>query len=289
MTNKAKTIKFIVSDMDGTLFEGHRETIFDLSLRNEEALKKIKDSNIEFCVSSGRMVDFGIQLLKKYGFSKIRVAGFNGAVCSDCGKIVSTLPIPYSTLSKIIPIIKTKYSSEFRSLQLQTLTSERLFLPNDESSIQSYQKDIDRLGIGRISKTTIDDYLKDPKDTMIGKLSFYMPSKDRSIQAINDLRSATSDGSIFITMSSDTLVEIVNPNAGKDNFVSYLRKTYNLSKDEIAVIGDAPNDRKMFSESNFRFAMASGDESLKSDADFIVNDVAECIDYCINYNKGKVE
>ena len=141
MANKEKTIKFIVSDMDGTLFEGHGETIFDLSLRNEDALKRIQESNIEFCVSTGRMVDFGIHLLKKYGFSKIRAAGFNGAVCYDCGKIVSTLPIPYLTLTKLIPMIKDKFGSELQALQLQTLTSERLFLSHDDSCIQSYQND----------------------------------------------------------------------------------------------------------------------------------------------------
>ena len=270
--------------MDGTLFEGHGETVFDLSSRNEEALKRIHESNIDFCVSTGRMIDFGIQLLKKYGFSKIRAAGFNGAVCYDCGKIVSTLPIPYLTLTKLIPIINEKFGSEIRFLQLQTLSSERLFISNTDPSLQFYQKDIDKLGIGKISSLTINDYLDDPKDITIGKLSFYMPSKEKSVQAITELRNLINDDSIFITMSSDTLIEIVNPKAGKDNFISYLRNTYNLGKDEIAVIGDALNDKKMFSESNFRFAMASGNELLKKEADFIVNDVAECIDYCIDYN-----
>lgn len=288
MERKKKAIKFIVSDMDGTLFEGHGETVFDLCSRNEEALKRIQNANIEFCVSSGRMVDFGIQLLKKYGFSKIRAAGFNGAVCYDCGKIVSTLPIPYLTLKKIISIIREKYGSELQFLQLQTLTSERLFIIKDESVIQFYQKDIDKHGIGKISSLTIDDYLNDPKDTLIGKLSFYMPTKEKAIQVVADLQNLIDENdSIFVTMSSDTLIEIMNPKAGKDNFVLYLRNAYNLEKDEIAVIGDALNDKKMFSESNFRFAMASGNELLKKDADFIVNDVAECIDYCIDYNKDK--
>lgn len=285
MTIPHTKIKFIVSDLDGTLFHGSGKTAFDLSKRNEEALERCNKSDIEFCVSTGRMIDFGIELLKKYRFTNIRAAGFNGAVCSDCGKIVLTLPIPYDIIKTIVPIVKDKYSTELQALQFQTLTSERLFESHNDPCIESYRNLFRTLGIGKISDMTIGDYLNNPKNTMIGKVSFLMPSKQHTIKAMNELRTLINDDSLFITMSNDFLVEMVNPKAGKDSFISYLRNAYHFSKDEIAVIGDAPNDTKMFSESNLRFAMESGDETLKSEADFVVKDVAECIDYCINYNK----
>lgn len=55
-------IKVIVSDMDGTLFKDHKETIFNLSDRNEEALSNIQKANVAFYVASGRMYSYG----KKY-------------------------------------------------------------------------------------------------------------------------------------------------------------------------------------------------------------------------------
>ena len=85
-------IKWIVSDLDGTLFEGHGETVFDLCPANEAALKALQRQGIEFCVASGRMIGYGIHLLEKYGFRAIRAAGFNGAVCYDQGQ-VSVFPL----------------------------------------------------------------------------------------------------------------------------------------------------------------------------------------------------
>ena len=78
-------IKWIVSDLDGTLFEGHGETVFDLSPANEAALQAVQNAGIEFSAASGRMIGYGIHLLEKYGFPQIRTAGFNGAVCYDQG------------------------------------------------------------------------------------------------------------------------------------------------------------------------------------------------------------
>ena len=62
-------IKWIVSDLDGTLFEGHGETVFDLCPANEAALKALQRQGIEFCVASGRMIGYGIHLLENMGFA----------------------------------------------------------------------------------------------------------------------------------------------------------------------------------------------------------------------------
>ncbi len=56
-------IKWIVSDLDGTLFEGHGETVFDLSPANEAALQAVQNAGIEFSAASGRMIGYGIHLL----------------------------------------------------------------------------------------------------------------------------------------------------------------------------------------------------------------------------------
>ena len=39
-------IKWIVSDLDGTLFDGHGETVLDLSAENEAALREIQQAGI---------------------------------------------------------------------------------------------------------------------------------------------------------------------------------------------------------------------------------------------------
>ena len=97
-------IKWIVSDLDGTLFDGHGETVLDLSAENEAALREIQQAGIEFSAASGRMIGYSIHLMKKYGFSKIRAAGFNGAVGYDQGKWVAVRALKRETLGQIIQL-----------------------------------------------------------------------------------------------------------------------------------------------------------------------------------------
>lgn len=102
-------IKWIVSDLDGTLFEGHGETVFDLSPANEAALQAVQNAGIEFSAASGRMIGYGIHLLEKYGFPQIRTAGFNGAVCYDQGQFVVTHALAIRQIRQIVEITRKAF------------------------------------------------------------------------------------------------------------------------------------------------------------------------------------
>ena len=83
-------------------------------------------------------------------------------------------------------------------------------------------------------------------------------------------------------MSNSRTIEICNKDANKGVFIQYLLNHYHYTKDEIAVIGDALNDGAMFPYVTHSFAMESGNEEIKRKAKYIVKDVAECIDICLN-------
>lgn len=276
-------IKFIVSDMDGTLFEGHGEIVFDLTERNEKALEKLKESDIEFCVASGRMIGFGIRLMEKYHFPKVRAAGFNGAVCYDQGEFVSVYQLDLSLIRKIVNMLKEEYP-DYEVIQVQGLNSERIFTDLKHPIIDYYQKSIAKIGIGRVMDFTVDDFLSGKTETLAGKLSVTMPTKERTLEVKEKIQAMVKEA-CFVTMSNDTLIEIGNALANKGVFVRYLKKAYHLSSDEIAVIGDAMNDTEMFSESTHTFAMRSGNEKVKEMADYVVDDVAECIEICLRLNE----
>lgn len=276
-------IKFIVSDMDGTLFDGHGETVFDLTKRNEEALKKCKDANIEFCVASGRMIGFGIRLMEKYQFSKVRAAGFNGAVCYDQGNFVSVYQLDMNLIRQIVDMLNREYP-DCEVIQVQGLNSERIFTDLNHPIIDYYKESIEKIGIGKVMDFTVEDFLAGKTDTLAGKLSVTMPTKERTLEVKDKIKAIVQDA-CFVTMSNDTLIEIGNASANKGVFVKYLKEAYHLDRDEIAVIGDAMNDTEMFPESAYTFAMRSGNDQVKKMADYVVDDVAECIDICLKLNE----
>lgn len=276
-------IKFIVSDMDGTLFEGHGETVFDLTERNQAALKKVQQSDIEFCVASGRMIGFGTHLMERYGFKRVRAAGFNGAVCYDQGEFVATRPLDRELIRQIVEMLKESFP-QTKVIQIQGLNSERIFTSLDHPVVETYRQSIAKIGIGRIMDFTVDDFLEDDHGTMAGKLSVTMNNKEECLEVIQAVRAIVKD-QCFVTMSNDTLIEIGNCHASKGVFVRYLREAYHLEKEEIAVIGDAMNDTEMYPEAGLCFAMENASEEVKAMADVIVKDVAQCIEFCIRRNE----
>ena len=51
-------IRFIITDLDGTLFHGHGDSLFDLTSENTEALAKARANGIRVLPCSGRTVTY---------------------------------------------------------------------------------------------------------------------------------------------------------------------------------------------------------------------------------------
>ena len=155
-------IKWIVSDLDGTLFEGHGETVFDLSPANEAALQAVQNAGIEFSAASGRMIGYGIHLLEKYGFPQIRTAGFNGAVCYDQGQFVVTHALAIRQIRQIVEITRKAFP-QCTMIQVQGLNSERILANLQDPIAEHYRKECAKLGIGQVMDFTLDQFLDDSR------------------------------------------------------------------------------------------------------------------------------
>jgi Cof subfamily protein (haloacid dehalogenase superfamily) len=58
-------------------------------------------------------------------------------------------------------------------------------------------------------------------------------------------------------------LDITHPKANKGEVVKYLAERYRLSTDEIATIGDMPNDVLMFAHSGLSIAMGNADPAVQ--------------------------
>jgi hydroxymethylpyrimidine pyrophosphatase-like HAD family hydrolase len=61
-------------------------------------------------------------------------------------------------------------------------------------------------------------------------------------------------------------LDITHPDANKAAVVEYLAKMYQLDKNQIATIGDMPNDVLMFEKSGLSIAMGQAADDVKSKA-----------------------
>jgi hypothetical protein len=58
-------------------------------------------------------------------------------------------------------------------------------------------------------------------------------------------------------------LDVTHPLANKGEVAKYLTKKYKLSADELATIGDMPNDILMFAHSGLSIAMGNADPEVK--------------------------
>jgi hypothetical protein len=58
-------------------------------------------------------------------------------------------------------------------------------------------------------------------------------------------------------------LDVTHPRANKGEVVKYLAERYRLATDEIATIGDMPNDVLMFAHSGLSIAMGNADAEVK--------------------------
>ena len=79
----------------------------------------------------------------------------------------------------------------------------------------------------------------------------------------------TEVGGIYVTASSEFLLEISDRNSGKHAAVRYLLDRLQIGREETAAFGDADNDAGMLSYVGAGVAVANASESCRRSADYI--------------------
>jgi len=73
------------------------------------------------------------------------------------------------------------------------------------------------------------------------------------------------------TRSQPYYLDVTHPQANKGEVVSTLSKLLNIPPEQIATIGDMPNDVLMFRKSGFSIAMGNASEEVKAQASTVTD------------------
>ena len=85
-------------------------------------------------------------------------------------------------------------------------------------------------------------------------------------EAVAEASSAAQDelgDNVSASRSQPYYLDITHPEANKGSVVRFLAATYAISTDEIATIGDMPNDVLMFAHSGLSIAMGNADREVQ--------------------------
>jgi Cof subfamily protein (haloacid dehalogenase superfamily) len=245
----AKKISLVLADVDGTLV--NEEKI--LTERAQRAVGQLRDAGIRFAITSGRP-PLGMAMLFDPLALDTPIAGFNGGlfVKRDL-TILEQKTVPADVAGQAIDLIRehgldawvyrgndwliTKADAPHAAREAWTVKFEPKVVADVREKLDQIAKIV---GVS-------DDHDKVQRCEAAAQTAF--GSRATAAQ------------------SQPYYLDITNKDANKGAVVEYLSAHLNIPTQEIATIGDQPNDVLMFKRSGLSIAMGNASDDVKKQAD----------------------
>lgn len=249
------SIKMIVSDLDGTLFNSDEEG-YGVSLKLIEEIDKFKKKGKIFTIATGRPEETSLDVINKLGINAPYIV-YNGAKIIDkCGKEIYSeafsLKIWITFLEKLQQIGATVIFSY----------NGQLFCLERTERISVYEKK-ELIKCHVVDSKLVDSELEVNKILIIGnveKYKEYWQELDENFK--NEFR---------YVISEDNYMEIVKKHVSKGSALKQLKNYLGIKDEEVVTIGNHMNDKELIEEAHIGVAVANAVEGLKSIADFVTD------------------
>lgn len=247
--------KLIVSDFDDTLVD-------DSQYISESTIKAISDYEKrggKFVLCTGRMISAIIPHAKKMGL-KGDIVGYQGAVVADIesGKFIVEHAISFDKAIKV-----AKYLEE-KGLYYQLYQDDTFVIEKENEYSKLYRKFTfkEPIVVGESLLSYMTQTCLSPTKILI------INEPERIPYILEDLIGVFGD-QLLINSSKRFIIEIVPLGIDKGSAVKDLARKYDLSLDEIIVVGDGLNDVPMLSCGAYGFAVENANPKLKKIASVI--------------------
>jgi Cof subfamily protein (haloacid dehalogenase superfamily) len=241
-------IKLFLADVDGTLVTKDKV----LTERAQQRVRDLRAAGITFAITSGRPPKGMAMLLQPLAIDT-PIAGFNGGqwVNPDLSIIES------HTLSRDIADKTVKLLADngldvwlYSGADWMIHKQDAPHVAREEWTVKFPPKVVQEYGDALNEAVKIvgcsDDLDKMQKIAETAK------------QELGDNASAA--------LSQPYYLDVTHPQANKGGVVEYLSRHFNIAPDEIATIGDQPNDVLMFRKSGMSIAMGNASEQVQKQA-----------------------
>lgn len=257
--------RLLLADVDGTLVTKEKK----LTDRAVAAVKKLREQGIEFAVTSGRPPKGMQMLIEPLGITT-PIAAFNGGlfVKPDLS-IISEHVLGKEVVAPIIKIIEDNKLDVW------------IYRGNDWFVHERHGAHVDReewtVKFSPQVVSSYDDVLD--KVAKIVGVSDDLEAVARCEKAVRDAygphvgtkqttpgRDIGKEGAVTAARSQPYYLDVTHPEANKGGVVLTLAKMLNLKPEEIATIGDMPNDVAMFEKGGLSIAMGQASDEVKKSA-----------------------
>lgn len=247
MTRKPK-ISLVLADVDGTLVTEDKV----LTERAQAAVRSLYRAGIRFAITSGRPPK-GMAMLFEALQLETPIAGFNGGlfVKPDLS-IIEQKTLPPDVAAKTIELIRAHDMDAW------------VYRGNDWLITKPGAPHVAREAwTVKFEPVVVTDYagMFDGVEKIVG----ISDDLDRVQRCEADAQAAFGERATA-TRSQPYYLDVTNKDANKGAVVDYLSRQLGVPADEIATLGDQPNDVLMFRRSGFSIAMGNASDQVKAQA-----------------------
>lgn len=256
--------KIFISDLDGTLLKSEKNDSKNISIKNIKAIQDfVRDGN-SFAVATARGIDYKNELEEILKI-KVDYIGNNGACTMIAGKM-KVHSIPYELVKQII-----KFTLE-KNLDVTIILNTRnefFYIPTNKFPFNSSG----RINTEFIVKNGI--VYDETFDLEITKVMFFVA--ENKVLEIKEILMNQFNESLEIVLSDTDIIDMTSKGCNKGKGVLELIETYQLNREQVAVVGDTENDVSMFQCINQSYCMNHAMDHVKKEAAMIVQSVDEAL------------
>lgn len=250
----APRIKLLLADVDGTLVT--KEKI--LTAQAVAAVQALHEAGVMFAITSGRPPR-GMAMLIEPLALQAPVAGFNGGVLTKPDlTVIETRTLSAQAAQDAIRVVTGK------GLDAWVYTADEWLVRDSKAA-----------HVDREAWTVKFDPVVVPAftDTQLGqavKIVGVSDDLDLVAQCEAAVQQALGDGA-SVARSQPYYLDVTNPGANKGAVVGILSAMFGIAAENIATIGDMPNDVLMFKKSGFSIAMGNASDDVKAQASAVTD------------------
>jgi Cof subfamily protein (haloacid dehalogenase superfamily) len=252
MTQMPK-FSLLLADVDGTLVTEEKV----LTKRAQAAVQSMRDAGIHFAITSGRPPR-GMAMLFDALALETPIAGFNGGlfVRRDLS-IIEQKTLPADVAIKAVELIREHGMDAW------------VYRGNDWFITKADARHVAREAWTVKFEPKI---VTDLAGVLDGVAKIVGVSDDHATvqQCEADAKAAFGERATA-SRSQPYYVDVTHKDANKGAVVDYLSRHFNIPAEQIATIGDQPNDVLMFKRSGFSIAMGNASDQVKADASATTN------------------
>ena len=241
-------IKFIATDMDGTLLNSNNEIHADFY----SMFQSLKEKDIIFAAASGRQYYNLVERFKDIKDDMMFIAE-NGTFVVYKGKELIVNSLEKNIAKELIEIGRTIPNSYVILCGKNSAYIES----HDERLVKQTSKYYERYKIVE-DLTSIDD------DILKVTICDFNGSENNSNNYFDEYRDK-----VQITVSGEIWLDIVAKGINKGVAINEIQNLLNIDYKETMVFGDYLNDLEMMSSAYHSYAMANAHDTLKKAARFI--------------------